>query len=830
MKYYTNVFVYKGKIYARGIHNGQQYQEVVKYKPYLFTSSKKPNAEYQTTIDELPADRIDFDSIWEAKEFLKEYKDVSGFPIYGLTKWQYLYIFDEFKDEIKFNSSDISVVSLDIEWRIGNTDIATAIATTPTPITAITISRNGYKDVFGCGDYKPHQDNITYHKCKNEEELLETFLTVWTSSRYNPDIITGWNTEGADIPYLVGRITKILGEAEAARMSPWGIIEPYTITVKGREMSSWHLKGISHLDYIELYRKFVLKPRESYRLDYIAEVELGEKKLDYTSQGYINLNDLEDRNFQLYIEYNIRDTELVDRLESKLKLIELVMTTSYDAGILYNDTLGTVNQWDIILHKYLLNRKIVVPPQTRKAFSDFVGGYVKDPIVGLYKWVCSFDLDSLYPSLFRTFNISPDTFVKRLSSFPSIDELLNKVPINTEGYSATANGCLFRKDKQGFIPAVVETMYADRKKFKGLMLDAEREYEKTKDDSLVFEISRLHNIQHSKKIQLNALYGASGNVNFRFFDVNIAEGITTSGQLVIRWISERVNKLLNKLLKTDNIDLNVYNDTDSGYFVLDDIVRLKFKDDSDPVKITRWLDKLCEEIIKPTIDKAIEELVEYMNAYENAMGMKREAIAQTMVITGAKKYALNVWNSEGIEYSEPHLKIVGLEAIRSSTPAACRTYIKNGLNLIMKGEEKLLQRYVEEIKEDFKNLPAEEIAFPRGVSNISKYTSGEKYKSLPIHVRGSISYNNQLKKYKLAGKYENIGNGDKIKFCYLKVPNPTQENVISFVDEFPLEFKLDSYIDYDLQFEKAFMSPMRIITNAIGWELEEIATLEGFFG
>lgn len=824
------MFIHKGKIYCRGIENGRQYKDIVKYKPYLFAPSQSPTAEY-STIDEKPADKIEFDSIWDAKEYVKQYKEVSGFPIYGITKYQYLYIFDEFSStDIKFNISDVSVVAMDIEWRIGSADIATAIATTPEPITAITIARNGYKDVFGCGDYSPTDETITYHKCSDEKDLLRTFLSVWTSERYNPDVITGWNTEGADIPYLIGRMIKLLGEDEAANLSPWGLIEPYTITVKGRELTSWNLKGISHLDYISVYKKFVLAPRESYRLDYIAEVELDERKVDYTSQGYSDLNDLADRNFQLFIDYNIHDTELVCRLESKLKLIELILTVAYDSGVNYNDTLGTVNQWEIIIHNHLLKKKIVSPPRKRKAFSAFVGGYVKEPIPGLYNWVVSFDLDSLYPSLFRAFNISPDTFIERLSTFPAIEELLQKADINTNGYSTTANGCYFRKDKQGFIPEIVELMYADRKKFKKLMLETKEQYEKLHDPILLEESTRLDLNQHSKKIKLNALYGASGNVNFLYFDINIAEAITTTGQLVIRWIGDRINILINKFCKTKNVNYICASDTDSLYVVLDEVVKQKFKATEDPIIITRWLDKLSEEVIRPEINKAIEELLAYLDAYENALAMKRENIAERAIWTGAKKYAMTVWNSEGIEYSEPKMKITGLEAIKSSTPAPCRDYIKTCLDLVLTKTEGELQSYIIEAKDNFNTLEPELIAFPRGITDIDKYAPGKEYKTLPIHARASLHYNRLLKEHKLQGQYEYIGNGDKMKFIYLVTPNPIQSNVIGFLDKLPKEFDLHKYIDYEQQFKSSVLGPVELITRAANWQLERKASLEDFFG
>lgn len=831
MQYYTNVFQYKNKIYLRGISNGKSFKEVIKYKPYVFIHTSNKDTLYRTT-DNIPVSKMDFDSIWDAREFIKQYDNVDGMPIYGLTNFPYLFIFDRFQGEIEYDASDISVVSLDIETKTGQEDINTSIKTTPNEITAITISRNGSKDVFGCGNYVPHEDNITYHKCKDEKELLFNFLKVWNSEKYLPDVLTGWNIEFFDIPYLVGRITKILGEDYTKTLSPWGIVDPYDVVIKGSKAVSYELKGISVLDYMALYKKFRLKPRESYRLDYIAEVELGENKLDYKSEGYTGLNDLHDRNFQRYIEYNVKDVTLIDDLEATLNYIELVFAMAYGAKINYKDTMGTVLQWDIIIHNYLLEKKMVVPPQKSSMFSDFGGGYVKEPKPGFYKWVVSCDLNSLYPHLIQQYAISPETFVKRLSSFPSIEQILSGEEIPEKEYSVAANGCVYRKDIQGFLPTLMEKMYNDRTSFKSRMLIAEQQYEETKDKKYKIEATRLNSFQHAIKINLNSAYGALANKWFRWFDVNHAEAITLSGQLSIRWIANKLNRFLNKVCQTSDEDYICASDTDSVYIVFDKLVRMKFKEDTDTLKIVNWLDKFASEVLEPFIDKSYQELADHMHAYSQKMKMKREAIADTAIWTAKKRYIMNVWNNEGVSYSKPKLKIVGIEAIRSSTPKACRSAIEESILKIMSGNEEELQKYVQEFKTKFNTLSFEQISFPRGVSNLSDYigVGGQLFKkATPIHTKGCILYNKLLKDFKLSGQYETIGSGDKIKFCYLKIPNPYGVNSIACHGQLPPEFKLDNYIDYETQFQKTFIDPLTHILDAIGWSVEKKSTIERFF-
>jgi DNA polymerase elongation subunit (family B) len=831
MQFYTSVVQQKNKMLVRGIDNGKPVKRIYDYSPYLFIPTNK-ETKFRTPTGQ-SVGKMDFDSIWDAKEFIKEYDNVEGMPIYGMTNFLYPFIFDHFQGEIKYDPSLISVTSLDIETKVGDEDIATAIQNTPNEVTAITISRNGFKTVFGCGDFVTDDPKITYLKCRDEQALLQTFLSVWNSSDYSPDVLTGWNVEFFDVPYLVGRIIKILGEEAVKRLSPWGQIRPYEVEIKGKRVTSYELKGIAVLDYMALYKKFTYTNQESYRLDHIAYVELGENKINYNDEGYVNLNDLYARNFQRYIEYNIHDVHLVDLLEDKMKLIELVFAMAYDAKVNYTDTLASVNQWDVIIHNYLLQQNIVVPQKSPSIVSDLVGGYVKDVQTGMHRWLVSFDLNSLYPHLIQQYNISPEMFVKRILGWPSIDQILDGYELPDTSYSVAANGCAYSKDRQGFLAAIMAKMYDDRVVYKRQMLEVKKEYEKTKNKELLKEISRLDNLQMAKKIQLNSAYGALGNKYFRWFDINHAEAITMSGQLSIRWIADRMNEYLNKLCKTDGFDYIVASDTDSIYVTLANLVDMVFEDQSDTKKIVAWLDKACKEKFEPFIDKSYQDLADRMGAFAQKMHMKRECIADKAIWTAKKRYILNVWNQEGVAYETAKLKMTGIEAVKSSTPQACRDALKSVFGLIMNKTEADLQAYVSQFRETFKTLPFQDIASPRGVSNLSQYVSrgAEMYiKGTPIHVKGSILYNKLISDLKLGNRFETVANGDKIKYCYLKSPNPYGTNVISCPAELPTEFGLNGYIDHDLQFEKAYLDPLSIVLNSIGWSAEKKSTLDSFFG
>jgi DNA polymerase elongation subunit (family B) len=834
MRFYTNVFQRGNYVYVRGYENGKPFSIKDTYNPYLFIPSKLENSKYRTVYDEL-VDKMDFSSISDAKQFLSEYRDISNFSVYGQTNWAYNYIFDNYRGEIKYDPSVISVCSLDIETVMGQEDMATAVATTPNEVTMITIGRRGKLTTLGCGDFHTDNPNINYIKCKNEYHLLQCFLEVWNSIEYSPDVVTGWNVEFFDIPYLVGRIMRILGTSSAEKLSPWGVIRPYEIEIKGKKVTSYELKGITVLDYIALYKKFTYVNQESYRLDYIASVELGERKVDYRDEGYTNLNDLYNRNHQLFTEYNIKDVVLVDKLEDKLKLIELVFAMAYDAKVNYSDTLASVRQWEVIINNYLLERNIVAPQKSNNPVNELVGGYVKDVQPGMHKWVVSFDLNSLYPHLIQQYNISPEMFVERLSSFPNMDILLDRsIDLGTKGsdYSYAANGCLYRKDKQGFLSAIMEKMYNDRVIYKKQMIEVKKELEKTKDKTLLKEISRLDNLQMAKKIQLNSAYGALGNRYFLWFDINHAEAITMSGQLSIRWIGDRMNEYLNKVCKTSDVDYIIASDTDSIYVSLGNLVNMVFDDTSDTKKIVEWIDKVCMEKLEPYIDKSYQDLADRMNAFSQKMRMKRECIADKAIWTAKKRYIMNVWNQEGVAYEKAKLKMTGIEAVKSSTPAACRDALKKAFQVIMNGNESALQDYIKDFRLDFMSMPFENIAFPRGISNLTQYVSKESslYElGTPIHVKGGIIYNHLIQEKNLKNKYELIANGDKIKFAYMKKPNPYHVNVISSPGELPPEFDLEKFIDYDTQFTKAFIDPLSIILDTIGWKAEKVSTLEDFF-
>ena len=832
MRFYTNVQMVGDNFLVRGYENGRHFMTREKFYPTLFVSSKK-ESEFKT-LDNEYVKPIKPGTIRECREFYKKYDEIENFKIYGNDRYIYQYISEMYPEpEVKFDISKIKLTTLDIEVKSENgfPDVESASQ----EILLISIQDYTTKVIrtWGQGSFNNKQDNVIYKKFDSEYELLRDFINWWMIEDNTPEVVTGWNIELYDIPYLTRRLDQVLGEKLKRRLSPWGLVTENEIYIAGRKNIAYDVGGITQLDYLNLYKKFTYKAQESYRLDYIASVELGQKKLDHSE--FDTFKDFYTNGWQKFVEYNIIDVELVDRLEDKMKLIELAIVMAYDAKANYADVFSQVRMWDTIIYNYLKKRNIVIPPKERSSKSEkYAGAYVKEPIPGKYDWVISFDLNSLYPHLIMQYNISPETLLEQRHPSVTVDKILNE---NTtfEMYkdsAVCANGAMYRKDVRGFLPELMEKIYKDRTIYKKKMLEAKQQYEKTKTKTLEKEIARCNNIQMARKIQLNSAYGAIGNQYFRYYKLANAEAITLSGQVSIRWIENKMNAFINKILKTEDVDYVIASDTDSIYLNLGPLVDVVFKDkEKHPEKIVSFLDTICEEKFEPFIDNSYKILANYVNAYDQKMFMKRENIAERGIWTAKKRYILNVWNSEGVQYDEPKLKMMGIEAVKSSTPAPCRTMIKNGLKLMMNGTEEQVITFIDDCRTKFRALPPEEIAFPRTASNVQKYKASSTIyaKGTPIHVRGALLFNHYVKQKNLTNKYSLISNGEKVKFIYLKKPNIIQENVVSFIQDFPHELGLDKYIDYELQFEKSFVEPLKAILDAIGWNVEKTVNLELFF-
>lgn len=830
MKFYTNVDVVGSQVYVREVIDGIPNKRKDQWYPTLYVKgTPKDNIPGFKTLYGEDAYSVNPGTIPECREFVNQYEGVTGFEIFGQLNYSLQYM-NEYNpsgwvyDRVNCWSIDIETKIPEDENGVTSFPIPKTVAGEVLLITLVDM-HNGRAFTFGSKSYDGKDTHYTH--CVDEYNLLKQFILFW--EQRNIDIITGWNIGQFDLPYLYNRISRILGEEWAKKLSPWNRVNYKEKKFKGRDEYDMHISGVSILDYIDLYKKYTYVKQESYSLGHIAQEELGHTKVDHSQ--YASFNEFWQKDWKLFTYYNIVDTLLVKQLDDKLKLIELVLTMAYEARINYEDVASPVKLWDAIIHNHCLANKVVIPQQDKEnSYNTLDGAYVKEPKPGWYYNIVSLDATSLYPSIIMTNNISPETYVGNCGA--DIESFLNGYkPDVDKNYVVTPVGAIYSKEKRGVLPELVEKFMAMRKKAKNEMLSLEQQYEDTKDESLVSKISALDNKQMAFKIALNSLYGATANEYFRFFKYDHAASITLTGQYVLRTIENNINDSLNDAFKTDNVKYLIYIDTDSLYFTLDEI----FKKYGVPKeRAIKTIEKLTIDKITPIVNKFSEHCCDMMRSYQNKLNFKLEVASDKAIWIGKKKYALRVHSSEGVTYDKPKFKVKGLEMVRSSTPKFVREKLKDSLDLIFNSSEKEIQKFVESVRAEFMNLPYEQVSFPRGANNLQEYSDSKtiyKTNGCPIQVRGVLLYNHYLREMKLDGVYPLIGEGERIRFAYLKKPNRIKENIIAFPAEgsIPKEFGIIDRIDYETQFDKTFLASLEIILDAINWRSVETSSLEEFF-
>lgn len=910
MKFYTNAQVLGNNILLKEFNNGKRTRTRIEYSPTLYVNGNKKSTWHTLAGD--PVEPIRFDSIKDAREFVKMNADVPDYPLYGNTQYQYAFISDEYPEhEIQYDLKNISIVTLDIENESEAGFGQNAAQEAKERINVITVkhfNKDEYHvftfidDVFynSKNHFKAKTQNIIHHEYFSEGEMLAGFLRFWRE--VDPDILTGWNVRFYDVPYLFNRIAQILGEKEAKKLSPWNYVQAVNVNFMNKDRECYDLGGISILDYLQIYKKIVLDPRENYKLDFIAKVELGEGKVDWREK-YDSMKDFYKKDFQWFVEYNIQDVKLPDLLEMKLKLIELVVSVAYIAKVNYVDVLAQTRTWDMLIYNWLKEEQIVIPPKEFQEKSEqFIGAYVKDPKPGLYNYVVSFDVASLYPSIIRVLNIGLETKQSFKVRLEAEDVLTTNsqwtqgiTTAHVENWSLACNGIFYKKDKQSFYSRMVETLFTNRKIFQGEVRKAKKELESCTDPVRKIElennISKFDIKQKSTKIMMNSLYGAFGSQYFRYYDLENAIAVTATGQFIIQYIQKGLNLHFNKLFGTANEDFVIYSDTDSVYVSLEKLVNKVFKGNlPSHEKIIRFMDKVCKEKLEPEIDRLFNEIttkfINGMQADKPILSMKREVIADRGIWSSKKHYILQVWNSEGDNYFECHschnkfsgpseqappcnkcksadtvriakLKIMGFDMVKSSLPQVSKDAMKKAVNIVMTGTQKQLADFIEETRLKFMKLPVEDIAFPRGVNDLEKWSDSDdeddvdltKYfqaqaqsgnnwdqvegdvyvKGTPKQVKGVLLYNDMLRKKNLQSKYPPIASAEKIKFVHLKKPNPIDDKVIAFNGALPIEFGLHKYVDYPDMFKMSLISPLEKILDPIGWSTQHLTDIDQFF-
>ena len=837
---------------AKNPNDTKTKQTVVKgYSPVLYTETNQ-ESEFKNIYGK-NLKPINFDKIFQAKSFADEYKDVEGMDISGNSDYANQFIIDVFEgQQPDYQPENIRIGMLDIEvdapefpkpeeakWPINQIDIYDSVEDKHYFFNLIHDDEMPRWSKKNC-DEDVKDLTIVPHFFDNEKDLLIAFMNHWREHAY--DISSGWNSEQFDMPYIVNRCFDVVGEKTTIeQLSPFNQIDFKEVKNDwGNPTQKVDIVGVPHLDYMALYKKHTFTPRESFKLDFIANAELNKGKVSYEESK--SLHNLYRENPQKFCDYNIIDTDLIRQLDDKLGLFSLTYAMAYYTLSNFEDTLGTVNIWEKLVAKFLYNKNII-PPFRKKAVEhrEFEGAFVKEPIPGFNEWIIAFDLNSLYPHIEMQYNIGPDTHIPtdelpdellEIREKYTFDDLLNQKAdlsaLKKYKVSMTANFEFYRTDKMSFFSEIKREIYGDRKGFKGKMLQAERDKNDAKAETEIAKYdrieSRMNNMQMGLKILLNGGYGALANKHFLYYMVENAEAITMSGQLVNKWTSIKVEKKLQEMFET-NEKLWVAGDTDSGYYKIAHF--MNSVDETDIQKKVDIADRFGEEVMQPYIDSVCVDLCDYMNGYEQKMNWSREVIADKAIWVAKKKYVMSVLDNEGVRYKkEPKIKLTGLEAVKSSTPEWSRKLLKECYILALNKTEEDLQQRVKSIYDEFVEFDSHTIAIPRGVNNIEKWYDPDRLfiKGTPQNVKAAIVHNYMVDKLELKhiGK---IVSGSKIKFIELKMPNPTGYPIVAFDTYLPEEFKLEKYVDRDTIFEKAFIKPLEIFLDAISWDHEEKITL-----
>ena len=838
-KFFTAVDRLGQHMLVRGYdEHGKPFMEKHQYSPTLFVPTNKETG--YMDIHGVPQLPMNFPNMYEATTFLRDTKAVSNGIVNGMDNFNLAFIADVFGKQTP-NTKLVRIKNIDIEVHSATytdpNDPSTARPDGfPEPeiakweIDSMTLYDNIDDEytVYSTRKWSKAESTlkeellkkVKYKFFATEKEMLIAFIQDWRECF--PDIVTGWYSNSFDIPYIHKRISLVLGEAAADSLSPYGRTDIKTMQDNQNGQRQFiKFVGIAQLDYIELYKKFVLEPRANFRLGYIAKVEIEDDKLDFEG----SLVDLAIQDPQRYVDYNIYDVDLVKRINEKLLLIDLMMYMTYDAGMTFEDGFSPIKQWDSIIFNHLRKEKIVVPMKRNASAVHFEGGFVKDPLVGYFRWIMSFDLESLYPGIIRQGNISPDTIVDVKYNADVEDYVAGRVNLAGEQYSVCANGTRYRRDIRGVIPTVVEHVFNQRKIFKNLMKDAKKAGNEA-------DVRKYDLLQKAAKIAINSCYGALGNAYFRYYDVRNAEAVTATGRVIIKWAANHFNGMLNGLVGGKPKDRVIAIDTDSCYVSFEDLVD-KFYAGKTTDQTVTMLDRFAEERVQPLLNKWYAELASYMNHYSSVMYMKREAISSTGFFVAKKRYALAVWDMEGYRYKDaPDIKIAGIETQRASTPQLARDGLKEAIDLILDGQKTQLMDLVSKVHSQYQTVDYREIAGVSSANNLAKYTTGDMQPGFkcPGHIKGVLAFNRAARKF---DSVDMIKEGEKIASIMLRVPNSFGCERFAFKSgmKIPAEMNPDSvlrFMDRELMYDKSFIKPLATICDAIGWKYKDEISLEDF--
>lgn len=896
MQFYVSIETVNNEIVERYIDNGVEKTRRVKYTPTMFRHCRE-ESKYKDIYGKNCAPQT-FPTMKDARDWMRRMED-TGLEAMGMDDFKLSYISDTYGSEIAYDRKFIRVANCDIEvtgdkfpdpmkaeYEI---DAITHYDSIDDRFYVFDLLNSMYGsvsewdkklaaklDIEG-GDEVPKEilDRVIYLPFQNEKELLLEYINLWETNR--PAIFTGWNVEGFDIPYIMNRVKNVLGERSMKRFSPIGRVKSKIIQNMYGDKEIYSIDGVTILDYLDLYKKYSFTNQPTYALDYIAKYETKRGKLPYDGP----INKLRETNHQRYISYNIMDVESVQAIDKVRGFIDLALSMSYYAKMPFSGVMSPIKTWDAIIFNSLKEQKKVIPQVRSHVKQSFPGAYVFEPKPCVRKYIMSFDLTSLYPSIIRQVNISPETIRGQFKVHPIHEYIAGTAPRPSDEYSCSPNGWMYDKYQEGIIPKEIAKVFFQRKDWKKKMFAEERNIESIKkliaskqigsDDSipnvdryvqfndefiqmLSTKSERVLNMlmadceaaailgntnQLNRKILINSLYGALGNIYFRYFDLRNATAITIFGQVGIQWIARKINEYLNKVCGTINEDFIAAGDTDSVYVCVDKVIekvgleRFKKQDD-----LVEFMNQFGKKKMEPMIDTAYRELCEYMNNKEHLMHMDREAISCPPLgskgIGGfwkaKKRYALNVYDMEDKRFSEPHLKIMGMETQQSSTPKAVQAALEESIRRMLQEGEESVQEYYKQFEREYRELDYKVIAEVKTANDIAKYDdNGWPGFKCPFHIRGALTYNRATKGISVTPIME----GNKVMVLPLREGNPFGDKCISWPSgsELPREIRSEvlAWIDYTTLFQKSFVKPLQGMCDSADMDYEEKATLDSLF-
>lgn len=813
------------------------------YEPYLFVETSQDAdavSIYNTSLKKLT-----FKNQFERNKYVNET------PIKRLfhnISCEQDFLLTTYKNEIDkpdFGQFPLKIYFFDIETY--STDGFPVPERAADPINLITIYNTLNKKFYtwGTKKHKPADKDIEYFYCSSEIELIEEFLSFWEKDP--PDMLVGWNSSGFDVPYIMKRFNDLLGQEEAARMSPVRQIfyrENVGVDKFGKQINRWYIRGLSCIDYMEAYKTFSRNDRESYALGYIGGIELGETK---TNIGATSLSTLSDTDWDKFVEYNIQDVRLLVKLDEKLKYLKLIRTLSYKGFIPFEQSLGKVSMITGAIANQAMKENLVIPTfKVEDIQHEYVGGYVHDPERGMSRDVVSYDANSLYPNTIITLNISPETKIAKITNIEngkytlklsngksvSLEQSKFERLVEKENLSISKYNVLYTQKFKGVIPKFIDTLYSERVDAKNRMIELSKTIkivvEKNEKEKLQEQIYDLDTIQYTYKILLNSIYGAFGQKYSPFYDIDHAASITLTGQSVVKEASDIVYEYSKqKGIICEKSDIYKYGDTDSAYFSIYKILshmNISLLDEKG--KITKEARHIMKEVGEFLNKNILEWAKKELNSSDPRFIFKQESTCDVAVFMEKKRYILHVLESEGIPAKEP-FKYVGVEVVRSSFSDDTKDLIKNVIeSAILSKDKAASNKILKEAYEKFCKFSIENIAFRSKITDIEKQkkkirNDGKIGLGTPVHAKGAIYFNNMLQHFKLDSKYEPITNGIKIKWFYPS-KNSFNFSAMSFIDTFPKEFYGVFNVNYSKMFDKSVIPPVERLYDCLGWDLPRI--------